>query len=139
MRILHFITSLRTGGAERLVIDLLPRLAARGHEVGLLLMDGTRTHFFDMARQRGTDVQSLSEGQEAMHDIRLALPLRRLLHRHRYDIVHTHNTPCQILAALAAPEAHALSPPSTIPPTAAAQVSPANGPTECYMPATAPS
>ena len=46
MKILHFITSLRTGGAERLVCDLTPRLRDMGNEVEVLLMDGTRTPMF---------------------------------------------------------------------------------------------
>ena len=43
MKILHVITSLRTGGAERLVTDLLPRFRDDGHEVSLLLFDGSGT------------------------------------------------------------------------------------------------
>ena len=31
MKYLHIITSLRTGGAKRLVADMLPRLRERGH------------------------------------------------------------------------------------------------------------
>ena len=53
MRILHFITSLRTGGAERLVTDLLPRFRDAGHEVSLLLMDGTRTPLYEELERKG--------------------------------------------------------------------------------------
>ena len=45
MKILHVITSLRTGGAEKLMVDLLPRLKAKGLDVELLLFDGTGTPF----------------------------------------------------------------------------------------------
>ena len=103
MKILHFITSLRTGGAERLMTGLLPGLAAAGHDVELLVMDGTSTPFMDELRQAGIPVYALSHGSAAMHNPLLAMRLRRFLKRGQYDIVHTHNTPCQILAAVVAP------------------------------------
>ena len=37
MKILHVITSLLTGGAEVLVVNLMPRFRVLGHQVG----DGT--------------------------------------------------------------------------------------------------
>lgn len=103
MKILHFITSLRTGGAERLVLDLIPRLRAIGHEVDLLVMDGTDCIFTGLASERGIKVNSLGIGATAMHNPLLAGRLRRFLIKEHYDIVHTHNTPCQILTAAVAP------------------------------------
>ena len=46
MKILHIITSLRTGGAEKLLVDLLPAFKSMGHTVELLLFDGTITPFY---------------------------------------------------------------------------------------------
>ena len=43
MKILHVITSLQTGGAETLVVNMLPRFVALGHEVGLVIFNGERT------------------------------------------------------------------------------------------------
>lgn len=103
MKLLHVITSLRTGGAERLMVDLLPRLAAAGHSVELAVMDGTRTPFMDEIERCGIAVHALSAGTGAMHDPTLALPLRRLIKAAACDIVHTHNTPAQLIGALAAP------------------------------------
>lgn len=37
MKILHVITSLQTGGAETLVVNLMPRFRALGHEVGVVV------------------------------------------------------------------------------------------------------
>ena len=42
MKILHVITSLYTGGAEKLMVNLLPRLKERGDDVDLLLFDGAK-------------------------------------------------------------------------------------------------
>ncbi len=99
MRILHVITSLRTGGAEHLLVDLLPRLRDRGHEVALLLFDGTPTPFLDQLRQAGITVHALAMGTGAMHNPLLVFALRRAIRG--YDIVHAHNTPCQLLLAAA--------------------------------------
>ena len=46
MRILHVITSLRTGGAERLITDMLPKLHKDSFDVELMIFDGTETQFF---------------------------------------------------------------------------------------------
>lgn len=102
MRILHIITSLRTGGAERLVVDLLPRIRRRGHQVELLLFDGTGTPLLETLRQQGIVVRALGRGYQQMWNPLHAIRLKRFLNREKYDIVHTHNTPCQLLSALAA-------------------------------------
>ena len=47
MKILHVITSLGTGGAERLLVDLLPRLRDFGNEVELLVFNGKNTPFMN--------------------------------------------------------------------------------------------
>lgn len=98
MRILHVITSLSTGGAERLMVDLLPRLRDFGNDVSLLLFDGTRTAFYDELEQSGIKISSLSQGGN-VYDIRYIGKLRKILSQ--YDIVHTHNTACQYFVSLA--------------------------------------
>ena len=100
MRILHIITSLATGGAEKLMVDLLPRLRDAGNEVELLCMDGTRTAFYQQLEATGIRIHSLGEGvrmYNPWHIVRTA----RLLRRGKYDIVHTHNTAPQLFAAAA--------------------------------------
>ncbi len=101
MRVLHVITSLRTGGAERLMVDLLPRLRDMGHEVELLLFDGTRTAYYAELEESEIKIYALACGASAMHNPLLVWRLRTFLNAHRYDIVHTHNTPCQLLVAMA--------------------------------------
>lgn len=101
MRILHIITSLRTGGAERLMVDLLPRLQERGHDVSLLTFDGTRTPFYSELESKGISIYKLAIGPRAMHNPLLLFRLKTFLRNHHFDIIHTHNTPCQLLTALA--------------------------------------
>lgn len=103
MRILHVITSLRTGGAERLVTDMLPRLRARGHDAELLLFDGTRTPLLEQLEKEGITVRSLGRGAFQMRNPLHLFRLHAFLKKHRYDIVHTHNTACQLLTAMAVP------------------------------------
>ncbi len=55
MKILHVITSLYTGGAEKLMVDLLPRMRTEGHQVELCIFDGTRTPFFSSWKARNKD------------------------------------------------------------------------------------
>ena len=62
MKILHVITSLHTGGAEKLMVDLLPRLRDLGNEVDLLLFDGTRTPFYKELEKSGIKIHYLSIG-----------------------------------------------------------------------------
>ena len=97
MRILHVITSLRTGGAEKLMVDLLPRLKARGLNVDLLLFDGVDTPFRRAAEEAGIDVFDLGKGGSVYSPVRF---FKLLSYLKRYDIVHTHNTAPQIFAAV---------------------------------------
>ena len=62
MKILHVITSLRTGGAEKLMVDLLPRLRDLGNDVELLLFDGTLTPFYEELENMGITIHHLAIG-----------------------------------------------------------------------------
>lgn len=101
MRILLFITSLRTGGAERLVTGLAQQMRDAGDEVEVLLMDGTQTPLKDELDLAGIPVYALSKGWRAMRNPFLLFKLIRFLRKGKYDIVHTHNTSCQLMAAVA--------------------------------------
>lgn len=103
MKILQVITSLRTGGAERMVAELTKRMAGSGDDVELLLLDGTRTPLYDEMESSGIKVHSLGMGEKAMHNPLLAFRLRHFLKKHAFDVVHAHNSPCQYLVALASP------------------------------------
>lgn len=106
MRILQFITSLRPGGAERLVTDLSKRFRKAGHEVTVLLLDGTMTPFMEELESEGVKVAALSEGAMAMKNPLLVFGLIRFLRAGRFEIVHSHNSSCQFLAAAASVFVH---------------------------------
>ena len=96
MRILHVITSLRTGGAERLMVDMLPRMKAKGHEVDLCVFDGVRTPFYEELGSKGVRVIPLGHSVYSLVNLFKLIPLMR-----GYDIVHSHNTACQYFVAIA--------------------------------------
>lgn len=97
MKILHVITSLRTGGAEKLMVDVLPRLRDKGHEVDLLLFDGTETPFRHQLEAAGIKVYDLGKGRSVYSPLNL---IRLIPYLRKYDIVHTHNTAPQLYAAI---------------------------------------
>lgn len=99
MRILQVITSLRTGGAERLMVDLIPRLQSMGHQVRLLLLDGTVTPYYEQLQQTGVRIYALGHGSGTMYNPLFLFGMWKFLHRHHFNLIHTHNTPCQILVA----------------------------------------
>ncbi len=97
MKILHVITSLQTGGAEKLMVDLLPRLKAKGLDVELLLFDGIDTPFRRDIEQAGVKVYDLGEGGSVYSPLRL---FKLIPYLRKYDVVHTHNTAPQLFAAI---------------------------------------
>lgn len=98
MKILQVITSLRTGGAEKLIVDMVPLYQQQGHQVDVLLFDGTETPFKKQLRDKGVTIYQLGEGSSVYNPLYIfkLIPFLR-----KYDIVHTHNTACQYYAALA--------------------------------------
>lgn len=98
MKILHVITSLHTGGAEKLIIDIVPKLQDLGHTVDVLLFDGSDTPFKQQLSTSGIKIIELNKGGSVynpLHIFRL-IPIIR-----QYDIVHTHNTAPQLFTAIA--------------------------------------
>lgn len=98
MRILHVISSLNAGGAEHLLVDLLPQLRDLNNEVELAIFDGSQTSFYKQLLVSGIKVHRFSTKNSVynpLHCIRLYKLMKQ------FDIVHTHNTPCQIYGAMA--------------------------------------
>ena len=98
MKILHVITSLRTGGAEKLMVDILPRFKESGIEVDLLLFDGSPTPFRKELESKGIRIFDFGIGGN-VYNPKHILKLRKIMMD--YDIIHTHNTAPQFFAAIA--------------------------------------
>lgn len=101
MKILHVITSLYTGGAERLMVDLLPTLRNdEDFQVDLLLINGVETPFKKALKQAGIKVCALSMTND-VYNLRNIFRFRRFLAHNDCDIIHTHNTACQLFVPIA--------------------------------------
>lgn len=101
MKILHIITSLEIGGAEKLMVDLLPRLKERGAEVELLLFVGQRTMFYEQLEREGIKITVFADKGSVYNPLHI-FRLFRFLQKNRFDVLHTHNTAPQLFAALVA-------------------------------------
>lgn len=99
MKILHIIPNLQTGGAESLMVDLLPRLQDEGNSVELLLFDGIRTPFYNILEAKGIRIHTLGTIKNVYHPLYL-WRMYRFLRCNKYDVIHTHNTAPQLFAAL---------------------------------------
>ena len=96
--LLHIINTLDVGGAERLLVDTLPLIKAKGINVRVLLLVASGSAFEQKLQTEGIDVMSVNL-RLGLFDPRLILRLRRLMRD--ADVVHTHLFPTQYWAALA--------------------------------------
>lgn len=101
MRLLQVITSLRIGGAERLITELLPRFKEHGIETELALFDATPTQFLYETEAAGIKIHKFGYGFKSIYNPLNILKLHKLISSNHYDIVHTHNSSCQIYTAIA--------------------------------------
>lgn len=97
MRILQVITSLQTGGAEKIVVDLSLKLKSRGHEVDVVAFAGGPSIFKQTLTDGGCGVIEFSQ-TESVYNFKHVKRLKKLMVH--YDIVHTHNTSPQLFAAM---------------------------------------
>lgn len=98
MKILQVITSLRIGGAEKLITDMVPLFREEGHQVDVLLFDGVETPFKKQLEEQGIRIFSFNVKGSVYNPVYIfkLMPIIK-----QYDIVHTHNTACQYFVALA--------------------------------------
>ena len=98
MRILQVITSLDMGGAEMLVVNLIPRLQDLGHTVDLCVFDGTETPLTKRLKSESSDTKIYALGSGVYNPLYI-LKLVKIMKN--YDIVHTHNSSPQLFVAIA--------------------------------------
>lgn len=97
MKILHVITSLEIGGAQRLLADLLP-LQAASENVTLLVYERVNNDFEKTLEQAGIKIMCLDEHN--FYNPGVIFCLRKIFKD--YDLVHVHLFPTIYWASLAA-------------------------------------
>ena len=98
MKILQVITSLEMGGAETLVVNLIPRLQALGHTVDICVFNGEETPLMQRLREESPQTKIYALGYGVYNPFYI-LKLMRIMRG--YDIVHTHNSSPQLFVAIA--------------------------------------
>jgi len=90
MKILHVINNLNTGGAEKLLLEALPKYSEKGLVVDLLLLDGTEYPFLsELKKQSCCNIHVIGGGP--LYNPLLSFKLIPFVRR--YDIVHGHIFP----------------------------------------------
>lgn len=98
MKILHIINALEVGGAERLLVDALPLMKEKGHDVEVLLLQSTGDVFEDELKQQGIRVNAVNAWGGRYCPINI---LRMMRTMKDYNVIHTHLFPSQYWAAIA--------------------------------------
>ena len=98
MRILQVITSLDMGGAETLVVNLIPRLQALGDTVDLCIFNGKETPLTHRLKKESPHTKIYALGHRVYNPLYI-LKLIKIMKN--YDIIHTHNSSPQLFVAIA--------------------------------------
>lgn len=98
MRLLYITTSLQTGGAETLIVNLMPRFKALGYEVGVVVFNGERTALMERLEKECPECKIYCLGHSYYNPWYIVKLIRIMRH---YDIIHTHNSSPQLFAAIA--------------------------------------
>ncbi len=99
MKVLHIINVLATGGAEKLLVEMLPEFEKRGIDVYLLIFDGKDTIFLQILKHAG-----FKKYQSLGVDINLYNPLiifKLIPFFKKFDVIHTHLFQPQYFASIA--------------------------------------
>lgn len=101
MKILHIINNMSSGGAEKLLVDLLPRLREKEVDVSLLLLNstGSKAEYLNHIQKCGLPIYELS------HTMHLYNPLYiykiiKFLRIRSFDVIHVHLFPAQYWVAM---------------------------------------
>lgn len=110
MKVLQIITSLQTGGAEKLLVDIVPRLNQKGIMCDILTLIDKETPFKQELEKRNVRVFGLSKTM-SVYDPRFIFKITPWLKQ--YDIIHTHLFQPQywtgIAKALFSPKTHLIT------------------------------
>lgn len=92
MRVLHVINNLGSGGAEKLLCDIVPLMAINHKvEVEVLLLSSENNTFENQLRSKGVKIQSLN--QSSLFNFKIFFKLLKKIKNEKIQIVHAHLFP----------------------------------------------
>lgn len=98
MKVLHVIPSLRTGGAEKMLVDVVKEQKSLEIDVSIFCMVKTSSKFELMIEGVAPIYFSNSKSPYSFHALTAFL---KHLTKHKYEVIHSHLTPAQILCLFA--------------------------------------
>ncbi len=99
MKILHTITSLELGGAEKLLTELIPAQIAMGHEAELLILCDKNAVFLDNFKLKNIHVHVSK--YNSIKTWKNMFQIKKYAKKGKFDIVHSHLTHAQYWTSLA--------------------------------------
>lgn len=99
MKILHTITSLELGGAEKLLTELIPAQIAMGHEAELLILCDKNAVFMDNFKLKNIPVHVSK--YNSIKTWKNMFQIKKYAKKGKFDVVHSHLTHTQYWTSLA--------------------------------------
>ena len=99
MKILHVITSLELGGAEKLLTELIPAQISLGHTVELFILSDKNAVFLDNFKNKNIPVHVSK--YNSIKTWKNMFEIKKCAKKGKFDIVHSHLTHGQYWTSLA--------------------------------------
>ena len=99
MKILHVITSLELGGAEKLLTELIPAQISLGHTVELFILSDKNAVFLDNFKKKNIPVHVSK--YNSIKTWKNMFEIKKCAKKGKFDIVHSHLTHGQYWTSLA--------------------------------------
>lgn len=98
MNILFVIPGLRTGGAEKMLVELIPQMKREGVNCSLLLFDRKKTHFSTLLEKE--DIEIRYTFRQSFFNLLNLITFFNVIFSSKYDVIHCHLTYSQFWIAL---------------------------------------
>lgn len=99
MKILHIITSLELGGAEKLLTELIPVQIAMGHEVELFILSDKNSVFLNNFKEKNIPLHTSK--YNSITSWKNIFEIKKYIKKGGFDIVHSHLTHSQYWTSIA--------------------------------------
>lgn len=100
MKILHYINNLGSGGAEKLLSDILPYMINHQHQVHIAISNNQKNFAKNEKILKNGNVRIINLRSHFYNPVQI-IKIIMLLRKEKYDIVHAHLFPTQYWLAIA--------------------------------------